>query len=434
MENKKKLATRLKDVFHNVFSGFRDEKIQPNYVTKSELINGKRIEVRIWVYHFKDYNKKLVKQLEKEFKYRSDKGGLEVLREFFLARYGDLFTGLVFGACFDSAKEFIDLIQVNHLQINIAADLGMHTASLVTGMSTIDKATIAIYPPYITAKIIEEYSRYDGRILKIFSEFEHFTSWDPTPLSQLRTYIYPKQEFLKERIKDVIRHEFIHYLDIEKIEKGIELIKHVRDVADTAVNGMRPLSLSRPLTPEVLVNSIVKLRSEGIATFGQSRQEYLAYDIKKVRLFQNYLSQYSVGPILDLHDRLYYHVGSYMCYLISLGILLRSNKRKFNELKVCFDENCEDFVFFAEGFPKIFEIIREKNLEKVFFQKPKKSMIKESIRQLRQTDHLAFIKLYENACQLISLPEDQVLMTMQVYNRLKQKNYQYWVENVKGKI
>ena len=64
MENKKGLATRLKNVFHKVFSGFKNERIQPDYITKSELVNGKKIEVRIETYFFEDYNKRLIKQLE----------------------------------------------------------------------------------------------------------------------------------------------------------------------------------------------------------------------------------------------------------------------------------------------------------------------------------------------------------------------------------
>ena len=49
----------------------------------------------------------------------------------------------------------------------------------------------------------------------------------------------------------------------------------------------------------------------------------------------------------DIYSIDCYKLGMYMWYFIGLAYLFRSNRKKFDEMKVYFGK--DDFLFFAEG-------------------------------------------------------------------------------------
>ena len=211
-------------------------------------------------------------------------------------------------------------------------------------------------------------------------------------------------------IYDLITHEFTHYFDDAKIK---ELTK-VRERVDKFFEKYRSWTGSSSYF-------VIQLRDEGLARFYEyKKKEFFLYDKKKIYDTKEYIHEYH-GALLMVDT---YECGFYMWYTIALAYLFSKDRDRFNEMKAYYTG--KDFLFFAEGLRSIFS----KN--SIYIQNLSNNIILDILKMAKKWSHLKFLKEYKKACEILDVPKDQIIITIDEYNQMKKIDYDRWLSEIRG--
>lgn len=171
--------------------------------------------------------------------------------------------------------------------------------------------------------------------------------------------------------------------------------------------------------------NITKYRIEGIAAFLKNRKkEFIEYNKEDARLSKLANNNCKgIGPIPRLYYHLYHSCGMYMCYFIGLSCIYKKSVIEFNAMRAYPNKN--DFLFFEEGMGKILN----SGEDKIYLQNLPENLINGLCKAIPEYSHLTFIKEYQKACNILQIPEDQVITTFSDYVEMKKIAYDNWIKN-----
>ncbi len=351
-------------------------------------IQGKRIEV------FIDTEKWNVNSYLKELEHAIEKNKrLGVIYEIHKKQGEDkiksLMVDMVFDNFFKATEYFISHIQFDLLHIYVKIQsIGGPKAFFDQIISRENFAFFTVSPIALLQEIYVKYFKIPNDLI-----------------IQLSHELAP--------IEKVINHEFVHFLDINKVKEGSKIFERYKKIGkfDKWFN-----TLSQPF------DFLAQLRVEGLAKFVENKNEpSIEYNLAMIKFGKEWI----VKGDLNYVDR--YQSGMYMWYFISLSYLLKTNKSKFDEMRAYFGK--DDFLFFAEGLNNILT----KDIRKINLQNLSENFIMEILKEGLKWSHLHFLKEYESACYILKIPKDQILMTVSDYNRIKKIQYNEWLSEVEKK-
>ena len=172
-------------------------------------------------------------------------------------------------------------------------------------------------------------------------------------------------------------------------------------------------------------HNITKYRLEGVAAFLKNKdKKFIEYNKEDARLSRLANNNYKgIGHIPKLYHYLYHSCGMYMCYFIGLSSIYEKYPVEFNAMKAYLNKN--DFLFFVDGMGNILN----SGEDKIYLQNLPENLIYSISKVIPKYSHLTFIKEYQKACNILQVPEDQVIITFSDYIELKKIAYGIWVKN-----
>jgi hypothetical protein len=208
-------------------------------------------------------------------------------------------------------------------------------------------------------------------------------------------------------LHEVLTHEFAHSLDNTKtndlFKASARLLALTRDTEELYDYG--------------LFWYIGKLRIEGPATFFQTRShKFIVYDSSFVNSARMAITQYNGVKGISMETP--YLSGSYMCYTIGLAYMKERRRDEFDSMIARIGST---ELTFRNGMDRIIPL-----KGKVELQNLPVEVIDMVFAKVKELSHLGFLKEYENACRIVDIPPEQIIITFSEYSRLKRIAYDYW--------
>jgi len=172
---------------------------------------------------------------------------------------------------------------------------------------------------------------------------------------------------------------------------------------------------------------LTNYRFKGVNTFYQNKGAgFLEYNKEDARLSRIVINNHKgLAPIPKIYNYLYDSCGMYMCYFIGLAYMLGKDAKRFSEMRAYINKT--DFTFFGNNVGSI--LSRKVNI--VYLQNLPSGLVDSICRTTIRWRHLNFIKEYQRACDMLRIPDDQVIVPFSEYMRMKKMAYDNWLQQAK---
>jgi len=383
-----------------------------DYTKRTRKIDGKRVSIFIQAKDLEDWIKFLREQLEDESDSSDEKMRLDAqyLLQFY-KNYSDkkirnMVVNLVFETFFKVIEDNTKILPPHgSLLIYTKIELSIPGAAEAAHSPLISKENVAFFQIDYLSLLHRLYRLYFDNEQKII-DFLKKTDFD----ASLPLY-------------DLLSHELFHYIDLRVGKQLIMAGERLKNIYKKTITGLVPRD-------EPIGLSTV-LRVEGLAMFFERRKkkfiEYKQNIVKEAkRVLQNYFNAIKI-PSDDFIDK--YICGMYMHYFIALSYLYKKNTEAFNGMRIYFEK--DDFLFFAEGIGNILNSKKAKSQDTLLLQNLPENLIVDYCNTMLRFSHLSFIKEYEEACKMLNIPNEHIILIFEDYLKLKRIFYDKWQEEVK---